>query len=385
MLFDGEQVFSQNIPWNYEIKLLLLTMPLFVLLGVAGGIALLIKKNTWQKTSFYPIVVFAALFPVLYISYTRAPVYDGIRHILFAIPPMLVMAAYCFEWAFRAAAVLLKGAKWAPAVALVVLAVLLYSPVRFSIAAHPNEYVYFNEIEGGINAAYGNYETDYYMNSVKEATYKLAKMKNLFDTKDSIIIGTNCIDPVQQYTTLINPKIKVTYVSWQRRYDLPWNYGIFISRYVPKELLDKQGYFPMKNTIATIKADNVVLADIVQRDTMQYEYKGNVASENGDYAAAAQYYIKALALNPENEAGDQQAAFALAKTSQLDAALSYVLKATAADPNDINAHNLAAQIYQSKGDMQHAQQEAQQAQSLTDEMTTRRTPINGENVDEENQ
>ena len=27
---------------------------------------------------------------------------------------------------------------------------------------HPYEYIYYNQLVGGLNGAYGNYETDYY-------------------------------------------------------------------------------------------------------------------------------------------------------------------------------------------------------------------------------
>lgn len=33
---------------------------------------------------------------------------------------------------------------------------------------HPNDYVYFNELVGGLHGAYGDYETDYYYNALKK-------------------------------------------------------------------------------------------------------------------------------------------------------------------------------------------------------------------------
>lgn len=43
-------------------------------------------------------------------------------------------------------------------------------PLIWSFKNHPNEYCYFNEMEGGINGAYGNFETDYWMNSTRESS-----------------------------------------------------------------------------------------------------------------------------------------------------------------------------------------------------------------------
>ena len=50
---------------------------------------------------------------------------------------------------------------------------LAIGQVRDMIALHPNEYVYFNQIAGGLPGAFGRYDTDYYGNSYKEAYARL--------------------------------------------------------------------------------------------------------------------------------------------------------------------------------------------------------------------
>ena len=71
---------------------------------------------------------------------------------------------------------------------IAVLVIGLFLPVKWVVANHPNQIVYFNEFTGGIDGAYGHYETDYYMNSIKQAFFKLAKEKDLYNTKDSVLI-----------------------------------------------------------------------------------------------------------------------------------------------------------------------------------------------------
>ena len=63
------------------------------------------------------------------------------------------------------------------------------------VKVHPNETVYFNELEGGVKNAYGNYETDYYMNSIKPCADWLKK-NVLENSKDTLIIGSNVIKPM---------------------------------------------------------------------------------------------------------------------------------------------------------------------------------------------
>jgi hypothetical protein len=38
------------------------------------------------------------------------------------------------------------------------------------ISNHPNQYIYFNELYGGVEKAFGYYELDYYQNSGKVGT-----------------------------------------------------------------------------------------------------------------------------------------------------------------------------------------------------------------------
>ncbi len=89
-----------------------------------------------------------------------------------------------------------KGFKWA--LALLLTAGLLL-PARFMLATHPTEYVYFTDLAGGIKGANGFYETDYYMNSVKQG-YKWLMENRLekLPAHDTMTIATNCIEPMQQ-------------------------------------------------------------------------------------------------------------------------------------------------------------------------------------------
>ena len=97
----------------------------------------------------------------------RSVVYDGLRHFLFLTPPLVVLAALGFVELARRLRTRTR-AVWAAPVLAVAVAGSAVRMVPTMIRLHPHEYVYFNEVIGGLPGAYGNYDTDYYGNSYKE-------------------------------------------------------------------------------------------------------------------------------------------------------------------------------------------------------------------------
>jgi hypothetical protein len=61
---------------------------------------------------------------------------------------------------------------------------------------HPNEYVYFNRIAGGLPGASGRYDTDYYGNSYKEAFARLVDHLWMHDRQtfsNNVYVVSGCI------------------------------------------------------------------------------------------------------------------------------------------------------------------------------------------------
>ncbi len=360
MLFGDKHIMSQNVTGGYIPTWIGLTTPIIILLGMLLSPWLFVSKQyKFHKLLF---LFFVALFPWLYIVYKHSPLYDGWRHLLFIYPMLVVISALTFTSAIEY--VQNKSVKYVIA-GLVTIGLIL--PARWSIANHPNQVVYFNELAGGIDGAYGYYETDYYMNSIKQAFYKLAKEKDLYNTKDSVIIVTNCIEPMWQYVaSLKNPRVVADYVRYRERETKPYTYGIFFSRFIDRQLL-QNGYYPPANTIITIKADNTPLAVVTKADPEQNAYKANQYYEAKDYANAVVYYQKALAKDAKNETLYLNYAIALASTGHMNEAINATNEYLKMVPEDMNGYQILVQLYKAIGDMQSAQRAMTTAQSIMQE------------------
>ena len=162
VLFDGRDVRATDLPVDYVPRWAAVTAPPVVLIGATLSLAFLARRRGSGRWFVFGMW-FAALFPVAYVILTRAVIYDGIRHVLFAYPPLVVAAA----WGWRGLREALTGK--ARVAAAIALAIGLVEPAWFMWRNHPNQCVYFNALVGGPRGALGRYELDYWGNSARQA------------------------------------------------------------------------------------------------------------------------------------------------------------------------------------------------------------------------
>ena len=112
------------------------------------------------------IVLAAAAMPIVLVIFQRTKLYDGIRHLLFVIPMLAVIAGAAFATIlptlqrFKLVLAMLFGA-YAGASAMILSRL------------HPLEYVAMNVFAGGTAGAYGRFELDYSSVAAGEALRQL--------------------------------------------------------------------------------------------------------------------------------------------------------------------------------------------------------------------
>jgi hypothetical protein len=216
------------------------------------------------------------------------------RHFFFVYPSIIMLAALAFNYIIN---ILSKNMKYAVVAALLVLIAL---PARFMFANHPNEYVYFNETVGGIKGAYGNYETDYYMNSVKQCADWMKAHENLKRTDGrKTTIYSNAIAPTYFYFIHDTSYVGTGYASYRARSEKDADYEIMYNRFVDRELL-LNGCFPPEQAVHTVYADGVPLSCVIRKDD-RGEYEGIAAVKNNDFAKAIAILAPYCAKYPKND------------------------------------------------------------------------------------
>lgn len=180
VFFEGYYLKAADLPWYYMPKMFLMTTPEHILaLLLIGAVILLLhtrgffkhlKDDDGLRKLPLLLTVFAGFFPLAYILIKDAIVYDGIRHLLFLLPVWACLAALALDWL----AVKLSRVKefysrlslLVPMALSAIVAVQLYG-------LHPYQYVYYNTASGGLEAAFGINETDYWGTSYREAVERL--------------------------------------------------------------------------------------------------------------------------------------------------------------------------------------------------------------------
>lgn len=167
VLFDGTVVPATEAPRAYLPELLALKLPELVLVGL-GLAALPRRAETGPADARLLAVATAALWPILHAVLAAPTEFDGIRHHLFVLPPLVVLAAIGLERVLAAVRPRLR-----PALGALVVAGVGLAAARL-VATHPYEYVAFNALAGGTAGAEGRFELDYWGVSLREATRRAA-------------------------------------------------------------------------------------------------------------------------------------------------------------------------------------------------------------------
>jgi hypothetical protein len=161
VLFNGIAYAARDLPWYYGPWWLLISTPPVVIAGAVFSLVIPPKRagDLWKRAALW---VVAAL-PMLAVIARGSTLYDGIRHLLFIYPVLVIVAVS--GWA---ASLSLPGRSWRRGAA-VLLAAGLVNVLWFDVRFHPNQAVYFNELVGGPRGAFANYDMDYWGNCILEA------------------------------------------------------------------------------------------------------------------------------------------------------------------------------------------------------------------------
>ncbi len=160
-LFMGHMANSLTYPWYYLPLWIGITTPLFILVYFLGSFWLSRKP---QNNPLFVLLAATFLLNLGIYFLLHPAVYDGLRHFLYLLPLLAALAAMgCIEFFWDKPWGNFRG---------VVAGLTLFGVFETSgqlVLLHPYEYTYFNVLVGGFKGAYGNYETDYWVASMKEA------------------------------------------------------------------------------------------------------------------------------------------------------------------------------------------------------------------------
>lgn len=292
LLFEGEYISNQEVPWYYTPKWIFMSNPVLVLLSAVGAVALLGKMSRRYGRWEMFVLLFTLFFPWAYAVYKNSTIYDTWRHFFFLYPSLVLLAALFCNWAFEHFQTR-RNLQW---VIAAVIAIGLALPLSWTVRNHPHEYVYFNEFVGGAAGAKALYDFDYYQNGGKEMTEWIKKQSAPADGR-KVIVRSN-LSAIEKYFVADTAKYNAGYLRYEIRDTAEWDYYVTYSRYQPAEDLEADRW-PPKDAAYIIKADGVPIGAVLKRKS-QASVHGFRALSRNDYDAAIAHFGEALRSDPEN-------------------------------------------------------------------------------------
>jgi 4-amino-4-deoxy-L-arabinose transferase-like glycosyltransferase len=175
-LFDGHLIPITQMPRSYVPTLFALKVPeLMLVLGIGailGGVLAVARNDRGSigRRAALLAVLLAATIPILLTIVVRPYLYNGIRHLLFVLPPFAVLGGLAAAWL---APRLQRYGGAAIAAGSLAFAAGLASPVVDMARLHPYEYTDFNHLAGGVRGAQADFMLDYWGLSLTQASRRL--------------------------------------------------------------------------------------------------------------------------------------------------------------------------------------------------------------------
>jgi hypothetical protein len=192
----GERIMTNALPWSYIPAQLLVRLPeaFLLLLAVAGVGAIVVATRLLRDTAGewrlagsaaalraaalglargrgMLIVTAAVVLPLGFLIVQRATIYDGVRHVLFVIPMLAVVAG-------AGLVALLPLLRRAPMISAIAGGAYVGSVIWTLAVLHPLEYIALNALVGGVRGGYDRFETDYW---AAGATVALRRLEQRLD------------------------------------------------------------------------------------------------------------------------------------------------------------------------------------------------------------
>lgn len=366
MLFEGKMIFGKDVPSTYLFTWIFNTVPLYIHLGI-----LLVIGLSWRLIkSFSPLLLFlalfAAIFPIAYVIFQNSTLYDGWRHLQFAYLPLVSLVAIGWEQLIQISEEkktlteennITNKSTPLSYVAIGILALTALEPTWFILNNKDYPYVYFNPIAGGVNEAFGEYETDYWGTSMQSAMEWLEDEGIVTDNmQDTIIIASNFSYQLDRYfAKKYNGKVKTTYVRYRQRYDKPWDYGLFLSRFVRGSHLNNGTWPPTDKTVHTIKANDIPLLAIMKEENRN-THLAVMAGKQQNYPRVLELLQDEVVKYPQNEIAWLEIARAYTSLDTVALAYDALERVLELEPENVQAANLLGLNYINAGQIQQGVQ-----------------------------
>jgi hypothetical protein len=164
-----------DVPRLYVPIYILIRVPLLTLFGAALAIlSAHLPDRAWssnrEQRREITLLSLMIIFPLACQVIWHGPAFTGLRHFLFLIPVLAVLAGIGLD---RALAALETRGRVVASGAIAIMAACFLWDAGTLVRLHPYEYLFYNSLVGGLEGASRRYDLDYWFGSMPEAINQL--------------------------------------------------------------------------------------------------------------------------------------------------------------------------------------------------------------------
>ncbi|MGL4908135.1 MAG: tetratricopeptide repeat protein [Bacteroidales bacterium] len=261
MLFEGEMINSLNLPPNYLLKNYLITLPFIVFLGL--GLFGANAKNVWRKyqPSFIVFILFALIFPISYVIFSKANIYNSWRHLMFVYPLIAIVQAIGIYETYYWFSTSKRVSVWRTFCLLVLIVACLPTLVWMKNNFRYT-YSFYNKL---VENPHGNYDVEYSETALIHAFDWLVE-NELKGRTDSVFISTKSGNVIFYKNTKQYPNMRVEKSAVKHFAEVPCDYSILHINFLPQKVL--QTFFPPKGTIHVQRMYGRPICAVVKRNKL---------------------------------------------------------------------------------------------------------------------
>ena len=291
MLFEGKLIDSLNLPEHYLLKIIIYTLPLFVYLGIFLFIINIVHIwKTFDKASILYLLCTIAI-PFIIIAKSKANVYGGWRHEMFAYSGVAILASIGMRetWNWFPKNKLNKVWKL---VFPIILTLCFFPTWIWIIQNHKYSYAYYNHLIGD---PYMKFDQEAYQSSQTICLDWLLE-NELKDKKEPVKICVKNYNAVQYYKNKQLSKDSIFLGSFKGYASLDCDYMILSTHFLTNKYI--KDFYPPKGTIHIEYLNGKPIDVVVKRNKL--DSRGIKLVREGKFAEGMKLLDSAYKYDPNN-------------------------------------------------------------------------------------
>jgi len=226
---DGQRYEMATAPRLYVPIYLAIRLPLLLLGAATLSLVLVMLPRAMARILPQPqrretaMVIFMVLFPLACQVIGHGPAFTGMRHFLFVVPLLAVLAAIALDTVIASLG-RRHLALAAAAFALVLANVGLNTRQLYEL--HPYEYLYYNRLVGGVHGASRRYVMDYWVEIMPASVAQLASFLKRTEAQKKPVLPVYSVDVCGDRKSF-ERELKVQGLTHRLRWTDDWDHADF--------------------------------------------------------------------------------------------------------------------------------------------------------------